>query len=313
MKRSAAFWAVVLIGLGVLLILRENVSSWRDVSIGSLVLIAIGLWLLLERPWFGWVGGAPIVAVLILGIGVVLLLQDLDVIPESVALWPIVLIAVGVAILVGSIGTNRPVATSEQTIPLDGATSARVELNHGAGRLVVGPSSQPDVLVDGTFAGGVEARVNRAGTVLDVDLRQRRHGGAPWQGRGRGYEWAVSLSPAVPLSLELNTGASHTRLELADLQVADLRLQTGASQTDVTLPRHGRCTARIQAGAAQVRVTVPDGVAARIRKGSAVGATGIDTSRFPLVGEVHVSPGFDEAEDRVDLDIEAGAASITVR
>jgi LiaI-LiaF-like transmembrane region len=311
MKRSAVFWAIVLIGLGVLLILRENVSSWRNVSIGSLVLIAVGAWLLLERPWFGWVGGAPIVATILLGIGVVLLLQDLDVIPESFTLWPIILIAIGAAILIGSVGTNRPVASSEQAVPLDGATSATVTCSHGAGRLLVVPSTQPDLLLNGTFAGGVEARVNRVGTAIDVDLRQRWKG-VPWQSGSRGFEWAVSLTPAVPLSLRFHVGASQTRLELADLQVADLLLQTGASQTELTLPKRGRCTARVRAGAAQVRIRIPEGVAARIRMRKAIGGSGVDTSRFPLVGEAYESPDFDQAEDRVDLDIEGGAANVTV-
>jgi hypothetical protein len=311
-KRSAVFWAVVLIALGVLLILRENVPSWQNVSIGSLVLIAVGLWLLLERPWFGWTGGAPIVAMILLGIGIVLLLQDLDVIPESFTLWPIILIAIGVAILIGSIGSTRPVASSEQTIPLDGATSARVVFNHGAGRLLVGPSPQPDILLNGTFAGGVEARVNRAGSLLDVDLRQRWHG-TPWRAGGRGFEWTVALTPAVPLSLEFHVGASQSRLELADLLVSDLRLQTGASQTEVTMPKHGRCTARIQAGAAQVRVKVPDGVAARIRARKGLATANIDAARFPLTGDAYVSANFEQAEDRIDLDIEAGAADVSVR
>jgi hypothetical protein len=186
-----------------------------------------------------------------------------------------------------------------------------VTCNHGAGRLLVGSSAQPDLLLDGTFAGGVEARVNRVGPSIDVDLRQRWKG-VPWQSGSRGFEWAVALTPAVPLSLRFHVGASQTRLELADLQVADLLLQTGASQTELTLPKRGRCTAHIRAGAAQVRIRIPEGVAARIRMRKAIGGSGVDTSRFPLVGEAYESPDFDQAEDRVDLDIEGGAANVTV-
>jgi hypothetical protein len=312
MKRNAVFWAIVLIGLGVLLILRDSVPRWKDVSLGSLVLIALGMWLLVQRPWFGWWGGGFIVPAIMLGLGIALLLQDLDVIGQDFSLWPIVLIAVGAAILFGSIGTARPVASTEETIPLEDATSARVSVNHGAGRLIVGPTEQEGILLNGTFAGGVEAAVRRADDRLDVSLRQHSRGSS-WPRSGHGFEWAMSLTKSVPLSLEFHTGASESRLELADLLVADLELQTGASQTDVTMPARGRTTARVRAGAAKVRIKIPDGVAASIRTRKGLATTSIDSRRFPLSGDRYVSADYDGAESRVDLDIEAGAADISVR
>jgi hypothetical protein len=58
-------------------------------------------------------------------------------------------------------------------------------------------------------------------------------------------------------------------------------------------------------------VTVPDGVAARIRVDQGISEVRVDP-RFPLVGGVYKSPDYETAANAVDLDIDAGAASIRI-
>jgi hypothetical protein len=117
----------------------------------------------------------------------------------------------------------------------------------------------------------------------------------------------------VPLSLEIDSGASQTVLDLSDLPVRELAISTGASDTTITAPARGRTVVRVKAGAASVKVRVPDRTAARIVSRGGLASTKVDEARFPRRGSEFRSPDFDQAEDRVDLDVEAGAASVEVR
>src|SRR2546427_560029 len=82
---------------------------------------------------------APLILV---ALGTVLLLRDLDVLPEGFSVGPVVLIAVGVAVLLAALPVAEgAIPSTTESIPLEGATSARVALRHGAGRLTVVPQS----------------------------------------------------------------------------------------------------------------------------------------------------------------------------
>jgi uncharacterized membrane protein len=90
------FFGLALITIGVLFLLRE-LDVVPHISVWTLIWLAIGGWLLIgtlagnRKGWF-W----PLALVLI---GTFMLLRDLDVISHSFSLWPIVIIALGLAIL----------------------------------------------------------------------------------------------------------------------------------------------------------------------------------------------------------------------
>lgn len=90
------FLGLALVTVGVLFLLRE-LGAVPDISVWTLVWLALGGWLLIgtlvgnRRGWF-W----PLALVMI---GAFMLLRDLDVIDRSFSLWPIVIIALGLAML----------------------------------------------------------------------------------------------------------------------------------------------------------------------------------------------------------------------
>lgn len=257
--------------------------------------------------------------VILVLVGALLLLGNfLDVSVWSL-IWPLFLVALGLWILWGIVTGPRSVEAEEVAIPLDGATQAHVRIRHGAGRLHVDASAGPGELAAGTFSGGLDRQVKRDGDTLDVEMRVPAGGfprfAMPWRwGPGGALDWSFGLNGEISLSLDLETGASDTRLDLTDLRVTDLRLQTGASATDLTLPANAAHTrAEIRAGAASVTVRVPSGVAARIRVGGGLAGITVDKNRFPRTGDVYQSVDYDTAPSKVDVDIETGVGSIDVR
>lgn len=251
--------------------------------------------------------------------GLVLLLRQFGLLP-AILTWsvvgPLLLIGLGGWVL-WSAATRREPQADRLNVPLEGAERARVTLKHGAGRLAVSANAGPGELLSGTFIGGVRHRVTREGSAADLELRMPE-GAVPWMGwpawgRSEGYGWDVHLSREVTLDLRVDTGASQTNLDLADLEVTDLRVQTGASATTITLPAHaGRVRARIESGVASTIIRVPTGLAARIRVESGLGDVHVDTHRFPRVGDGYESPDYAEATDAVDLDVRNGVGAVRI-
>ncbi|MEE9297522.1 MAG: DUF5668 domain-containing protein [Acidimicrobiia bacterium] len=90
------FFGLALITVGVVFLLRE-LDVVPDVGLWTLIWLALGSWLFLgtlsgnRRGWF-W----PLTLLLI---GVVMLLRDLDVLDSDFRIWPVVVIAIGLSIV----------------------------------------------------------------------------------------------------------------------------------------------------------------------------------------------------------------------
>ena len=209
---------------------------------------------------------------------------------------------------------DEPVITT-LTESLDGLTSVDVSLTFGAGDLTVrslraGSSS----LVEGRFetpGRAAKATLTRSGDtgVLGITMESRA-----WSRWFSNADWDISLSQSPRLSIDLDGGAASMDLDLRDLQVTNLDIDVGAASVDITLPASaGEVSVNIDAGAASVKVIVPQGVAAKISKDAGLSSFDIDTSRFPKSNGVYVSRDFDTAENRVTIDFNVGAASVSVR
>jgi hypothetical protein len=289
-------------------------------------------------------GGFPIFAVILIALGIVLLLQTTGVLPWEFwsgiwRFWPVVIIAIGINLIFGRrlpwlaglliaivlvialgvalflVPVSSAVAVSSMQEDLQGLESAELNIDFGAGELIIDslPEGSPS-LVEATFEKrDAETSVVRAGNsaTLDISMRDRDF---PFFGGFTKADWRISLSRLPRLSIDLDGGASDIRLDLSSLQVSDLSLDTGAASVEVRMPASaGRVNAKIDAGAADITVIIPEGVAARIDSDVVAGSTSIDESRFPRVGDAYISPDFDTATNRIDLEIEAGASSVTIR
>ncbi len=254
--------------------------------------------------------------VILLVVGLVLLLNALGLLPGSAAgyIWPLLLVLVGVFMLLGPIFRRNRGQPQALAVPLEGAAQARVRLDHGAGRLLLGPTSEPGILLKGTFSEGVEDSVRRSGSQVEVVLRAIAPQAFPPFFYHEGNLWQIDLARDVPTRLELNTGANEARLDLTDLAVTELVLKTGASSTRVDLPAcAGMTRVEVSSGAASVELRVPQDVAARIRATGGLAGITVDTSRFPRTGDSYETPGYELAQNRVEIRTETGVGSVDIR
>jgi hypothetical protein len=251
--------------------------------------------------------------VLLIG-GILLLVGNLLEVNVWQLLWPLFLIVLGGWVLWGTLTGPKHVESETLSLPLEDARRALVHLKYGAGELRVEGPAEPGVLASGTFGGGVRHNLQRRGDALDLELRSPANIWAwPWMPHER--RWSLRLAPDLDLEMEVESGASDTWLDLTELRVNRLQIETGASATKVLLPADVReMQVEVDAGAASVDLKVPDGVAARIRTEVGLASVSINQERFPRQGTGrYQAPDYETATRRVDIKLEGGVGSLSVR
>jgi len=226
--------------------------------------------------------------------------------------WPLVIIATGVWILLGGFAARVDFNNAEKfSIPLQGAKEARLEMNHGAGQIELSAGADVEDFLTGISGVAMNHSSHLDGDKLEVKI-DAGPSFMPFIGPEGGV-WQFRLNPDLPMTLDIDAGASRLNLDLRDLQVKYLSFDGGASRINLTLPIHvENMIADLEAGAASIELNVPQGVGLRLRLKS-VGALKIDESRFvPREGRIYQSADYDTAKYRAEVNIEGGATSIAV-
>jgi hypothetical protein len=253
--------------------------------------------------------------VLLILLATLLLLRQAGLITGDILgyFWPLLIIAVGLWMILGFFGRRQAIQGEQVSIPLEGAKSAFVRFNHGAGRFNLSAGATAGEILNGTFGGGLSYKSQLSGDRLEVKLRTPSQIWA-WL-PGETLDWDVRLNRDVALNVKVDTGASASVLDLSGLKVVDLDIDSGASSTELTLPAAAGSThVDIDTGASSLKIHVPTGVAASIRVKSGIASVNVASDRFPRVdGNLYQSADYATAANRADITIDAGVGSIEIK
>lgn len=241
-----------------------------------------------------------------------LLLKNLGVIDDFFSyFWIFALMLVGTWLIIISLSPAAKEKGEQIKVALENATSVHLKLDHGAGQLKLASGAGIGLFLEGKSTPGSVIK-----SVTEGDLLKVRMKAIPdfWMwAPGESHNWDLVLNPEIPISLDIDSGASSAILDLHDLKVIVLDLDTGASTSEITLPSNAGFTrVKIDSGAATLRIHIPEGVAAQIHIES--GMTSIHVNeRFSRVGtNSYLSPDFATATNRVEIRIETGMASVDI-
>lgn len=297
-----------------------------------------------ERGRRGLVGPLLLVAV-----GVIFLLSNLGMLSFSAwaivfRLWPVVFIAIGLEVLIGRRSTLAslavvaitiaiigvalyfmPVETtlgqgvSTETInqPLEGASSANIDIKFGAGTVRIGALSDPSGLIQGTATTGGGQQLSQSfqmsgGTAFYKLSTRNSSGGRFLPFANADGSWDLNINRDVPTQLSINGGVGRSELDLSQLHVTALDARLGVGKTTITVPSSGQVRASINGGVGEVDVVIPPGVAARIQAQAGLGGVNVP-STYQHRDNVYTSPGYDTAQNRVDLTIKGRVGSISIQ
>jgi hypothetical protein len=291
-------------------------------------------------------GGSLVGPLILIGLGTIFLLNTLGVASWDLwkvlaRLWPVVLIAIGLELLIGrrsraasllvivaavAVLAGAAWYLSAHTAPggqevigqaLDGATRADVTIQPGVASLHVGGSAGAGRLIDGTVDRARGERLDRSssrdGDTARFTLKSGGERSFPFFGLRYGGDnaWDLQLNPDLPTRLKVSTGVGQSTLDLQRLQLTGLDVNTGVGQTTITLPARGQFSANVDAGVGDVTVKIPVGMAARIRVQPGLGDSQLP-SGYQRQGDWYVSPGYDTAQQRVDMEVHGGVGRLPV-
>jgi hypothetical protein len=214
--------------------------------------------------------------ILLIGVGVVWLLGNLDLIPTPslrllLRLWPLILIVIGLDIIFGrrspviggliglgavamviallffapSLGLEALEPSGDlQTLtfsePLGSATSARITLDLERYPTTVDALSTSDLLIDAELDTFTDVRFSSRGArekSVTLEPVEDYSFDLDWIDlAGTDAHWEIGLSPDVPIDLMVDVGSGSATLDLMFLDLSDLEIDGGSGSVDLTLP-----------------------------------------------------------------------------
>jgi DNA-binding MarR family transcriptional regulator len=192
--------------------------------------------------------------------------------------------------------------------PIGSIERGRLRFASGASRLELRGARIKD-LYRATFRGRrPQIAVERDGTVAV------QYKGISWLGvRDVGAE--LTLTTAVPWTIEIRRGVSHLAADLRELQISAFEITGGVTESELSLPRpRGTATVRIGGGASRLTVGRPRGTAAQVVVRGGASNFVFDAQRHGAVGSATrlATPGWDSAADRWSIELTGGASDLSV-
>ncbi|MCC6805048.1 MAG: hypothetical protein IT319_19360 [Anaerolineae bacterium] len=235
--------------------------------------------------------GPAVWAFILIAFGVIWLLAEANVFSSAnlavlFRLWPVVLIAFGLELLIGrgsrslslligfgtvvlllvlmvvgpALGLAPAVEIHEQQYsePLGDTASAQINLDLSVGRTTIQPLTDSNDLIsaDLRYVGEVDFRVDGT-TDKYVSLSNRDNtvqvfdflGFSLFNGADDDQlRWNIGLTPNIPLDLRLNGGVGESSVDLGALQLTSLDYNNGVGDTRITLPAPGSYSVRLNGG-----------------------------------------------------------------
>lgn len=343
-RRQGIFFPLLLIAAGVLLFLnnlgRLPGTSWDMVlRLWPLLLIVAGL----DSFWRGrGFAGATVIT----GLGVIFLMGNLGYISISslsliLRLWPLVLVAVGLDIILGhqkpwsqllgvliglaitaavfmlvvSTPFTPSLATQAVNLSMNDASTAKGSIGMPVGRLVLSGGAPGSSLLNGSVVtNGNESLIKDVtsyGGLTNFRLESRGYTGfMPFSSGSTEEEWKLQLNPAPTYSLDLKLAVGEQLINLSGLKVSDFTSQLAVGKAQIILPAEGPLTGRVQMAIGQVVISVPRGAPVQIRLERALTTTS-QPSDFTVNGRVISSPAY-TAGSGIELTINQAIGSIIV-
>jgi Cell wall-active antibiotics response LiaF, C-terminal len=217
----------------------------------------------------------------------------------------------------------KKVLTHNLSEPLNGATTAKVNINTGDGNLTIDRlTGGEQVLASGTLQylenQGLPTRsVNTSDGQAALALRASGTGQPwfrfPWQACNGATEWQIHLNPTVSSEITAHSDGGNVKLDLAGMAVTRVSADTGGGNMDVVLPEDAaNLSVTAKSGAGNVVVLVPSGIAARIHASTGLGKVIVDSRFNKIDGNTYQSSDFDSAANKVEITVKSGAGNVEV-
>jgi hypothetical protein len=216
------------------------------------------------------------------------------------------------ACYVSSDGGSGTVEQDSRSVDLKGAKSVQVQIEMGAGELVMrGGAAQ---LMDADFRyrardGKPEVQYDVTGSRGTLNVRQPSHHSI---GNNDKNHWELRLNEDVPLDISVKMGAGEGRLELGNTTLHNLDVEVGAGEMKVDLTGHprGNMDVRVRGGVGEATIRLPKRARLDIEAHGGIGeisARGLDKR-----GDRWVNEPSGEADATIHVSVNGGIGQINL-
>ncbi len=204
------------------------------------------------------------------------------------------------------------VERDSRTVDLKGAKSVQVQVDMGAGELVMRGGAAP--LLDADFRyrahdGKPEVQYDVSGTRGTLTVRQPSSHGI---GNNDKNHWELRLNEDVPMDISVKMGAGEGRLDLGNTALHSLDVEIGAGEmkVDLTGHPHGDIDVRIHGGVGEATVRLPKRARLDIEAHGGIGD--ISARGLEKRGDRWVNEPSGEADATIHVSVNGGIGQINL-
>lgn len=221
--------------------------------------------------------------------------------------------AIGAALCLGGcmIEPAGPTQHEFRAIDRDKAELVRVNLNFGAGRLIVGSGTEKLMRADFTYnVPSWKPEVDYHSTAGEGSLTVSEPSGEHGHRAGTHYEWDLRLNRDVPMEIHVHMGAGDADLDLGALTLRNVEVDMGVGKLSLDLrgmPKQDY-SVRIRGGVGDATVHLPADVGIDARAAGGIGeirAPGLHSSDGRYYNDA-----YEAAKVRIHLDVQGGVGSV---
>lgn len=215
----------------------------------------------------------------------------------------------------------KNIFTHNLSEPLNGATTAKVDINVGDGNLMIdGLAGGEQTLASGTLqyteGQGLPTRTldssdGQATLTLKVGRAGQPWFRLPWAACNGATEWQVHLNTAVSSDIKAHADGGNVKLNLEGMVVTRVSADTGGGNMEVVLP-DSAASVTVKSGAGNVVVVIPSGMAARIQASTGLGKAMVDPQFSKIDKNTYQSADYDNADKKVEITATSGAGNVIV-
>lgn len=284
---------------------------------------------------------------ILIGIGIIMLLNNLGYLDwglwEVLSLWPVLLIAAGLEILVGRrsllgafvaavivatliagaiwiVGISptesaRSAQTIEISEPLSDIEAARITLAPNIGQVNVAALDDSGNFVEGTIRYRRNEHITQDftdGSTARLVLKTQGSHTFVSTGPGIQYTWDLSFNPDTRLDLETDIGIGDVNLDLSALAIDDVKVDFGIGEVTIELPPTGEFDIDVDGGIGSIVIKVPEGMSVRLRADVAIVGRNIPAS-YSRNDNIYTSPDYSDAENHANITLGLGIGSVAIR
>ena len=300
----------------------EERQPRRGGLVGPLLLIGLGATFLLNNlgmlEWGVWLTLLQLWPVLLIAIGLELLIGRRSTWGSLIAVALIILVFVGaLALSLNREATRGRIIDERIAQSLEGASEARVVIQVDAGKLILKAASESAFLIEGNVRTTSGPKITHSYQVLGkrgvYTLSTEKGQDNLYLMRGDiERSWDLALNPQLPLELEVALAVGEADLDLSKLRLSALKVSMAVGRTHVTLPAEGKLKADLGGAIGEIEIIVPKGMAVRVDSGVALGTTTAPTG-YTHSERVYTSPGYANAESRMDIKVGLAIGRVIIR